>query len=76
MKIDRNIFAQPQKKKEEILLATITEISSEGVKIRFDGEENASNKICKRNKSITFKVGDRVKVLPYSGTYIVEYPIN
>nr|DAL24629.1 MAG TPA_asm: NfeD-like C-terminal, partner-binding [Caudoviricetes sp.] len=28
------------------------------------------------NKSITFKVGDRVKVAKISGTYIVEYPIN
>lgn len=57
-------------------LATVTSAAADGLQIKFDGESIASSKKYKYNKSITFKVGDRVKVSKISGTYLVEYPIS
>lgn len=74
--IDRTIFAQQPKEKKEVLLATVVEVYTDGIKVRFDGEKEASSKLYKRNKSVSFSKGDRVKMLPYSGTYIVEYAIK
>mgnify|MGYP001864502335 FL=1 len=64
------------KKNKPILFAKIVAVRDDGLKLQFDGEQTPSQKYYKYNKSITFKVGDRVKVAKISGTYIVEYPIN
>jgi len=55
--------------------ATVTAVAPEGLSLWFDGETAAADKLYKYNKSITFAVNDRVKVIKISGTYIVEYPI-
>jgi len=56
--------------------ATVVSVAPAGLTLIFDGETVATNKLYKYNKSITFAVNDRVKVIKISGTYIVEYPIN
>ena len=58
-----------------IKLATVTEVTAVGIKVKFDGENSASNKYYKFNKSIAFKVGDRVVCDAISGTYIISYKI-
>lgn len=59
-----------------IKLATVTEVTDDGIKVVFDGEDTASNKYYKFNNSITFNVGDRVVCFYYSGTYIVGFKIK
>jgi len=56
-------------------IATIGTVYADGVTLKFDDSTTESTKHYKRNKSITFLAGDRVKVRKYSGTYIVEYAI-
>lgn len=74
--ISQDIFVEKKEEKKEILLATVMAVYNNGLLIKIDGDSEQSNKIYKCNKSITFRKGDRVKIVPYSGTYIVEYPIN
>lgn len=70
------------KKREEVQeptqanLATVVSVSSDGLQLQFDGETQATQKKYRYNQSITFQIGDRVKVARISGTYVVEYPIG
>lgn len=57
-------------------LATVGAVYSDGLTLIFDGQTEATTKRYKRNTAITFKAGQRVKVVKISGTYIVEYPIG
>lgn len=75
------ITYQNQKRKEienppEIYFATVLGVHEDGLNLIFDGETESINKRYRYNKSITFKIGDRVKVTKVSGTYLVEYPIG
>lgn len=56
--------------------ATIGEIFEDGVSLIFDGQEEATEKHYKCNTSVLFRSGDRVKILPDSGTYVVEYVVG
>ncbi len=56
--------------------ATIGEVFEDGVSLIFDGQEEATEKHYKTNTSIWFQPGDRVKICPDSGTYVVEYVIG
>jgi len=67
---------EPEEERGEIVLATITEITSDGVKIMLDGDEEAGEKEYKVNAAQKFVTGDRVKVEKNSGTYIVEYVVG
>lgn len=63
--------------KQEIFnFATIGEIFEDGVSLIFDGQDAATEKHYKVNTSIVFKAGDRVKIFPDSGTYVVEYVVG
>ena len=70
------------KKREEVQeptqanLATVVNVSDDGLQLQFDGETQATQKKYRYNQSITFQIGDRVKVARISGTYVVEYPIG
>ncbi len=55
--------------------ATVIAVAEDGLTLQFDGETEAAKKKYKYNKSITFTVGQRVKITKISGTYIAEYPI-
>lgn len=58
-----------------VCFATVATKSTDGITLKFDGEATATTKKYKYNKSVSFSVGDRVKVLKYHGTYVVEYKI-
>ena len=60
----------------EVRLATVTEVTNDGLKLQFDGSSEASSKVYKCNSACIFSVGDRVKVTKHSGTYIVDYVIG
>ena len=60
----------------DIILATISNVSSTGVAILIDGDEEASSKEYKVNAAQRFAVGDRVKFRKNSGTYLVEYVVG
>lgn len=61
---------------ETINFATIGDIYEDGVSLIFDGQDEATEKHYKCNTSVAFSPGDRVKILPDSGTYVVEYVVG
>lgn len=65
-----------EEEKEEIVLATVTAVSANGLRIKLDGEEEAGEKYYKANAGQRYAVNDRVKVEKNSGTYIVEYVVG
>ena len=60
----------------EIRLATVAEVTSDGLRLQFDEASAATDKVYKCNASCIFLVGDRVKVTKHSGTYLVDYVIG
>lgn len=60
----------------EIRLATVAEVTNDGLRLQFDGSDAATEKVYKCNASCIFLVGDRVKVTKHSGTYLVDYVIG
>lgn len=74
--INDELDEEPEEEQGEIVLATITEITTDGVKIMLDGDEEAGEKEYKVNAAQRFVTGDRVKVEKNSGTYIVEYVVG
>ena len=56
----------------EIYLATVTEYSLSGVRIKLDGQDEAMTKRYKMLRTTRhLEVGDRVVVLKISGSYVV-----
>ena len=56
----------------DFYLATVTAVSSNGIKFQLDGQSSAMEKEYKQlNTGKTLSVGDRVVVMKQSGTYIV-----
>lgn len=65
------------KEKPIFHFATIGAVYADGVSLIFDGQSTASQKHYKYNKSIvSMNPGDRVKIFPDSGTYVVEYVLG
>lgn len=60
----------------QINFATVMGVYEDGLQLKFDGEQEATSKKYKYNRSIAFRLGDRVKVSRVSGTYVIEYPIG
>ena len=71
--VELNGLAVPEEPQEEIVLATITAVGTDGVQIQIDGEDEAGEKEYKVNTAVKFAVGDRVKIFKNSGTYLIEY---
>lgn len=61
---------------QDASFAKIAEIYDDGVTLIFDGMEEATQKRYQTNSFVVFKVGDRVRVIKDSGTYVVEYPVG
>ena len=61
---------------QDATFATIVEIQDEGVRLKFDGNEEPSRKLYLTNAFAVFAEGDRVRVVKDSGTYVVEYPVG
>lgn len=69
-----NIFApeQGQKQPQEIKLGTVTSVSSGRVKVLFDGEATAGDKLYRRLVSYSSPAtNDRVLLVRVGGTYVV-----
>ena len=64
------------KEPENCNFATVAAVEPTGLRLRFDGEEEASEKLYKCNAFVVFKVDDRVRIVKDSGTYVVEYPVG
>lgn len=60
----------------DIVLATVTEVTATGIKIKIDGNDSAGEKEYKCNSAQVFSVGDRVKITENSGTIIIEYRVG
>ena len=61
---------------KERYLATVGTVYENGITLIFDGDTAETQKRYLANTSILFSPGDRVKILPLDGTYIVEYVIG
>ena len=61
---------------QDASFAKIAAIYDDGVTLIFDGMEEATQKRYQTNSFVVFKVGDRVRVIKDSGTYVVEYPVG
>jgi hypothetical protein len=55
----------------KLMLATVYSASSSGVRLIFDGQDTASQKLYKRLNSASLSSGDRVLVAKASGTCVV-----
>ena len=75
---DLNEVIEPEEDEdqEEIVLATVAEVTANGVKITIDGADQAGTKEYKANAGQLLAVGDRVKIHKNSGTYLIEYVIG
>lgn len=73
--IDPKIVVNDDKSQDNFVTATIAAVEETGFKLIFPGQTAASEKTYKGNSAVRFYTGQRVRVLPDSGTYIVEYPI-
>lgn len=67
---------EEQAEQEEILIATVGEVTDTGVTLIFAGEDAASGKEYQGNVSAALKAGDRVKITKDSGTYLIDYAIG
>lgn len=61
---------------QDASFATIAAIYDDGVTLKFDGMDAPTEKRYQTNAFVVFKVGDRVRVIKDSGTYVVEYPVG
>lgn len=52
-------------------IATVGEVTADGITLIFPGETEASEKKYAYNKSVTFAAGDKVYIVKISGTYLV-----
>lgn len=66
----------PEDAATEIILATVTDVSEDGVSILIDGEDAAGEKEYRGNAAQLIEIGDRVKIRKNSGTYLIEYVID
>lgn len=56
--------------------ATVTAVTEEGIKVKFDGEEEESTKAFPCNTGVSFSANDRVLMQKINGTYIVMMPVG
>lgn len=60
----------------ERYLATVGSVYDDGITLIFEGETTETQKRYMCNTSAQYRPGDRVKIAPVDGTYIVEYVIG
>lgn len=61
---------------DDIELATVSEVGTDGVKLLIDGNEEAGAKEYRVNIGQMLRVGDRVKISRVSGSYVVDYVVG
>jgi hypothetical protein len=70
------LVAEQEEAAPDVTLATVAEVTATGVRIQIDGEDAAGLKEYQCNTAQPFAVGDRVKISPVSGSFLVEYKIG
>ena len=60
----------------ERYFATVGTVYDDGIALIFEGDSAETQKHYLCNTSVLFHAGDRVKILPVDGTYIVEYVVG
>ncbi len=76
MNLDDILKTEDNQEEYTYALATIGEVSSAGVTLKFDGSASIGGKLYRCNSGVLFKAGDRVRVKKDSGSYIVEFPVG
>lgn len=56
---------------DNLFLGTVYDVTSDGVRITFDGNDSPTNKRYKRLNSASLSSGDRILAVKQSGTYII-----
>lgn len=70
--IDESLFdVKSSKQGSPYKIGTVTDVQAAGVKVKFDGEENASDKYYPILLPYAPQVGDRVLSLKLSGSIII-----
>lgn len=72
----QDMTATDPQEAQDASFATIAAIYDDGVTLKFDGMDAPTEKHYQTNAFVVFKVGDRVRVIKDSGTYVVEYPVG
>lgn len=76
METYQDMTATDPQEAQDASFATIAAIYDDGVTLKFDGMDASTEKRYQTNAFIVFKIGDRVRVIKDSGTYVVEYPVG
>ena len=76
METYQDMTATDPQEAQDASFATIAAIYDDGVTLKFDGMDTPTEKRYQTNAFVVFKVGDRVRVIKDSGTYVVEYPVG
>lgn len=76
METYQDMAATDPQEAQDASFATIAAIYDDGVTLKFDGMDAPTEKRYQTNAFVVFKVGDRVRVIKDSGTYVVEYPVG
>ena len=74
-----DVILQPHATKEQTQFynfATVGAVYDDGLSLIFDGQGTETEKHYKCNTAVSFKAGDRVKIMQDSGTYVVEYVVG
>lgn len=74
--IESTPTAGAEEQSVEILLGTVAEVLSDGLRVKLDGSDEATAKVYKCNASVIFTAGDRVKITKHSGTLLIDYVIG
>ena len=76
METYQDMTATDPQEAQDASFATIAAIYDDGVTLKFDGMDTPTEKRYQTNAFVVFKVGDRVRIIKDSGTYVVEYPVG
>lgn len=72
-----NIYETDKESAPEFIFATVAEVDAQnGIRLKFDGETDPTDKFYKCNASAFFALNDRVKITKDSGTYVVDYVVG
>ena len=74
--LEEDVLIEESPEPEDFSFATIASVTSTGVTLILDGQDNSGGKEYKCNACAVFEVGDRVKVHKDSGTLVVEFPLG
>ena len=69
--IQDDLFLKQKQEKQTVQLATVSEVSDDGVRLLIDGESEPSQMLCRYPASYTPEAGDRVFFQRIGGAMLV-----